>query len=89
MSDDLERTTGTPAHRDSARVRKRGTRERGRIVLAAALTAIVTIFAVLNLDQVAVDLVIFGTEQIPLIVVIAASALLGLAIGYIAGRRSS
>jgi uncharacterized integral membrane protein len=86
MSDDLQRVPGEPVLRDSAKVRRRGAKERGRVVLAAALAAIVAVFAVLNLDQIPVDLV-FGTERVPLIIIIAASALLGLAIGYIAGRR--
>jgi uncharacterized integral membrane protein len=86
MSDDLERSSGPPVARDSARVRRRGTRERGRTLLAAALAAVIAVFAVLNLDQIPVDLVV-STERVPLIIIIAGSALLGLAIGYIAGRR--
>jgi uncharacterized integral membrane protein len=89
MSDDLDPRPGDPVLRDSAKVQRgRGARERGRVILAAAITAVLAVFAVLNLDQIPVDLVV-STERVPLIIIIAASALLGLAIGYIAGRRRS
>ena len=50
------------------------------------MSALVALFAVLNLDEVEVNWII-GTFNTPLIVVIAVSVLLGAALGYLAARR--
>ncbi len=66
------------------RTRRESTRTWGLVVLAA-LTAV---FAVLNLETVAVDW-IFGTAHVPLIVVIVVSLLVGAVLLYGAERLAS
>ncbi len=77
-------------HPSSARSREatsgRSRKDSGRLVLVAAVSALVALFAVLNLDEVEVNWII-GTFSTPLIVVIAVSVLLGAALGYLAARR--
>ena len=53
-----------------------------------ALAVLATLFAVLNLDKVSVNWIV-GTWRTPLIVVIAASMLIGAGAGFLVGRRSS
>ena len=70
---------------------KRGSllaKENRRLLYGLVIGAIAAVFAVLNLDKVEVNW-IFGTAETPLIIVIAASFLLGAAAGWIAsaGRR--
>jgi uncharacterized integral membrane protein len=64
--------------------RKPRTRQIGVI----ALTVLATLFAVLNLDKVSVNWIV-GTWRTPLIVVIAASLVVGAGAGYLLGRRGS
>ncbi len=52
------------------------------------LAVLITLFAVLNLHKVRVDW-IFHTSEVPLIIVIVASLLVGMAFGYFASRRGS
>jgi uncharacterized integral membrane protein len=54
----------------------------GALVL---LTVLITLFAVLNLDDVRVDW-IFGHSRAPLIIVIVISLLVGIALSHFAGR---
>jgi uncharacterized integral membrane protein len=62
--------------------------ERIRLALAFVLGALVTLFAVLNLDEVDVNWIV-GTRATPLIVVIVLTLLIGAALGYvIAWRRT-
>jgi uncharacterized integral membrane protein len=61
-------------------------RERARTVVAVALAAVITLFAVLNFDKVEVNWLL-GTWSTPLIVVIAISFLLGAAVGFLLARR--
>lgn len=63
-------------------------RERLRLAAAAALGALVVLFAVLNLDEVQVNWIV-ATWDTPLIIVILLSLLVGTAIGWIATRRRS
>ena len=65
---------------------KRTRKESARLVAVAAVSAVVALFAVLNLDEVEVNWII-GTFDTPLIVVIAVSVLVGAALGYVAARR--
>ena len=65
---------------------KRSRKESARLVAVATVSALVALFAVLNLDEVEVNWII-GTFDTPLIVVIAVSVLLGAALGYVAARR--
>lgn len=67
------------------RRRTRGeTARTGGMVLLAVIAAL---FAVLNLEDVKVDWII-GSGRAPLIIVIAISALAGVLIARLAGRRS-
>lgn len=61
-------------------------REQARTVVAVALAAVVTLFAVLNFDEVEVNWLL-GTWSTPLIIVIAISFLLGAAAGFLLARR--
>ena len=90
------RPTGTPAPTTTPGARpperkRRGSllaKENRRLLYGLVIGALVAVFAVLNLDEVEVNW-IFGTAQTPLILVIAVSFLLGVAVGWIAsaGRR--
>ena len=81
MSEDLP-----SSGRGREAARKRSRKESARLVAVAAVSAIVALFAVLNLDEVEVNWII-GTFDTPLIVVIAVSVLVGAALGYVAARR--
>jgi len=71
-----------PLGRPSAKSR----RERTSQIVTFGLGGLVALFAVLNLDEVDVNWIV-GTGQTPLIVVIAASLLLGSGLGYLLARR--
>jgi len=63
-------------------------RNRGELARRGALIAlavVVTLFAVLNLEEVKVDW-IFGSSDAPLTIVIAISLLVGIVLTYGAGR---
>ena len=61
-------------------------RDNSRLLAAAILGGLGTVFAVVNLDEVEVNWV-FGKGQTPLILVIAASLVLGFALGTLLARR--
>jgi uncharacterized integral membrane protein len=65
---------------------QRSSRETARLIAVAILVAIAAVFAIVNLDQVKVDL-IFGSAKLPLIIVIVVCLLIGAVIGMILGRR--
>jgi uncharacterized integral membrane protein len=52
------------------------------------LSILITLFAVLNVDEVKVDWIV-GSSHAPLIIVIVVSLLIGLALGHFAERRSA
>lgn len=66
---------------------KRSRRELARTTGLVVLAVFITLFAVLNLGSVEVDW-IFGSGQVPLIIVIAVSFLIGVVFTYLAERRS-
>jgi len=68
-----DRPSGSP--QQAAKTAPR--RERARLIAAVILAALVTAFAVANLDDVKVNWLI-GTGQTPLIVVIAVAIVLGI-----------
>jgi uncharacterized integral membrane protein len=74
---------GAPAG-GAARAQNRKTN--ARIVAAAVLAVVLTLFAVLNSQRVRVHL-IFTITHLPMIVVIAVCGLIGLAVGWLIGRR--
>ena len=61
-------------------------RDNSRVLAAAILGGLGTVFAVVNLDKVQVDWV-FGNWDTPLILVIVVCLLLGFALGTLTARR--
>jgi len=74
-------------HGSHASAPARSNRDRARLVAVAILVVAAAVFALVNLDEVKVDLV-FGSASMPLIVVIVGCLLIGAAIGAVLGRRS-
>ena len=66
-----------------ARTRRESTRTTGLVVLAIAIT----LFAVLNVDEVKVHYLV-GTSKAPLIIVIVVSLFIGAVLARFAGRSS-
>jgi uncharacterized integral membrane protein len=64
----------------------RSTRDNARRVAIGILAAVALLFAILNFEDVKVDL-LFGSVTMPLVIVIAACLLIGGLIGAYAGRR--
>lgn len=70
---------------DGSPARSRG--EQSRRIAVAILAGVAVLFAVLNFEDVRVDL-LFGSVTMPLVIVIAGCLLIGGLIGwYAAGRR--
>jgi uncharacterized integral membrane protein len=65
---------------------RRRRREQARTVTWFVLTVLITVFAVLNFNDVKVKW-IFGTSKAPLTIVIVVSLLVGIVLTYIADRR--
>ena len=76
---DLEGLTAAPGSTADVRSRRSGVerRDRGRLIAAALVGALIAVFAVVNLSDVKVHWV-FATGQTPLIVVIALAFVLGV-----------
>ena len=70
---------------DASPVERRSRSELARSVAMVVLAVLVTLFAVLNLDQVKVDWII-GSGRAPLIIVIVISLLVGVVLTYFAER---
>jgi uncharacterized integral membrane protein len=64
----------------------RDRKARARLIAAAVLAAVLTLFAVLNSQTVSVHFIL-TTARLPMIVVIAVCAGIGVAVGWIIGRR--
>jgi uncharacterized integral membrane protein len=62
-------------------------RERLRGASVVALAIVITLFAVLNLNEVKVKWIV-GSGHAPLIIVIVVSALIGAVLSYFADRRA-
>jgi uncharacterized integral membrane protein len=67
---------------------RRGRREQARTLAWVALAIVITVFAVLNTNEVKVDWIV-GSGRAPLIIVIAISLLVGILLTYFAERRAS
>lgn len=63
-----------------------GWRSTVRMIVAVVLAVLLTLFAVLNSQSIRVHL-IFTTTHLPMIVVIAACGVIGIAVGWLIGRR--
>jgi uncharacterized integral membrane protein len=77
----------TPKQSAPARDR-RSRREQTRMVVALSLAILITLFAVLNVNDVKVDWIV-SSARAPLIVVIVVSLLIGVALGRVSQRRSA
>jgi len=73
---------GDTQQADATRDRK----ARARLIAAAILATVVTLFAVLNSQTVSVHLIL-TTARLPMIVVIALCAAIGVAVGWAIARR--
>jgi uncharacterized integral membrane protein len=73
-------------HGADAAASGRSRRENARRVAIAILAGVALLFAVLNFDDVKVNL-LFGSVTMPLVIVIAACLLIGGLIGAYVGRR--
>lgn len=67
---------------------QRSSRDRARLVAVAILSVAAAAFALFNLDQVKVNLIL-GSVRMPLFVVIVACLLIGAAIGAFLSRRGT
>jgi len=65
----------------------RSRREQARTAGMVVLAVLITLFAVLNLESVQVNW-IFGTGEVPLIIVIVVSVLFGIVLTYLVDRRA-
>jgi uncharacterized integral membrane protein len=74
-------------HGTDAAAAGRSRRENARRVAIAILAGVALLFAILNFDDVKVNL-LFGSVTMPLVIVIAACLLIGGLIGAYVGRRS-
>jgi uncharacterized integral membrane protein len=73
-------------HKGDEATGDRSGRENARRIAIGILAAVALLFAVLNFEDVKVDL-LFGSVTMPLVIVIAACLLIGGLIGAYAGRR--
>jgi uncharacterized integral membrane protein len=74
-----------PGRDDAPPAERRSRGELARSAAMVVLAVLVTLFAVLNLDEVKVDW-IFGSGHAPLIIVIVISLLVGVVLTYFAER---
>jgi uncharacterized integral membrane protein len=83
----MSASSQTPSHSEQ-KPERRARRQQARSLAVVIMAIVVTVFAVLNLNQVKVDWII-GSGSAPLIIVIVVSLLVGVALGHFAERRSS
>jgi uncharacterized integral membrane protein len=74
-----------PRHEEEPQAPRKSTRERARSTGIVLLAVLITLFAVLNLDEVKVHWII-GSGHAPLIIVIVISVLFGIVLTYFADR---
>lgn len=75
-----------PAHGADGTASERSKRDNARRLAIGILAAVALVFAILNFEDVKVDL-LFGSVTMPLVIVIAACLLIGGLIGAYLGRR--
>jgi uncharacterized integral membrane protein len=76
----------TPTQTPGASKRKPERRGQARSVVAITVAVLITLFAVLNVEDVRVHWIV-GTSETPLIIVIAVSAIAGALLAVFAERR--
>jgi uncharacterized integral membrane protein len=83
----MQVSTRAPEQTEQAERPRRSARERSRSIALLGLAVLITVFAVLNLDEVKVHWIV-GSGHAPLIIVIVISMLIGIALSYFSQRRS-
>lgn len=78
--------TTMPGAPEGGATRARERRASARMIAAVVLAIVLTLFAALNAQGVRIHL-IFTTTHLPVIVVIAVSGVIGVAIGWLIARR--
>jgi uncharacterized integral membrane protein len=81
-------TPQPPQQEQRAKAPRRSRREQTRLAVQLVLVALITLFAVLNVNKVEVDWIV-GSGHAPLIIVIAISLLVGVVLARFAQSRSS
>jgi uncharacterized integral membrane protein len=77
----------SPEQQQQAERTRRSRREQTRTAALVILSILITVFAVLNLEEVKVNWIV-GSGHAPLIIVIAISLLVGLVLAHFAQRRA-
>jgi uncharacterized integral membrane protein len=80
-------TPPPPSPKEKRAGPERSRREQARTAALVVIAILITLFAVLNFDQVKVHWIV-GSGKAPLIIVIVISLLVGVLLTYIAERRS-
>lgn len=75
-----------PGQGATSKAKGRSRKELARTGLWVVLAVLITLFAVLNLEEVKVNW-IFGSSRAPLIIVVVISLLVGIVLTYFADRR--
>jgi uncharacterized integral membrane protein len=75
------------SQRSQRKVDRRSRRERARTTMLVVLAVAITLFAVLNVDEVKVHYLV-GTSKAPLIIVIVVSLLIGIVLTHFIDRRT-
>jgi uncharacterized integral membrane protein len=81
-----DRLTILPEHQQQAERAKRSRREQARTFALVALAVLITVFAVLNLEDVKVNWIL-GSSRVPVIVAIVVSLVAGVLLCAVAERR--
>jgi uncharacterized integral membrane protein len=81
-------SASAPSGEDGPQASRRSSRERARMVAMVLLAILITLFAVLNLEQVEVNWIL-GSGHAPLIIVIVISLLVGVVFTHFAERRTA
>jgi len=68
--------------------KRRSRREQSKTIALLVIAIVITLFAVLNVDEVKVDWIV-GSARAPLIVVIVISLVVGIVLAHFAQRRSN
>jgi uncharacterized integral membrane protein len=77
----------TPEQTEHVEKPRRSARERSRTIATVGLAILITVFAVLNVEEVKVDWIV-GSGHAPLIIVIVVSMLVGIALSHFSQRRA-
>ena len=79
--------TQTPEQQQTPPQKRRSRREQSRTIALLVIAIVITLFAVLNVDEVKVHWIV-GSGRAPLIIVIVISLIVGIVLTHFAERRS-